>query len=71
MAHWFNRKDQREMTAEQYQRAIDKLGLSQVAAAEFLGLSERTGRRLVSGETEVPVSVALLLRHLIAEGVTF
>lgn len=70
MADWFNNKAQREMSAEQYQRAIKQLGLSQQAAGRFLGVSERTAKRLASGEAEVPVAVALLLRRLIADGET-
>lgn len=59
---------QRKMSPKQYQQALDDLGLTQVGAGEFLGVSERTARRYVSGETEVPVAVALLLRRLIMDG---
>lgn len=60
----------RKMSARQYQQALHTLGLTQVKAGEFLGVSHRTARRYISGETEVPVSTALLLRHLIKEGAT-
>ena len=60
---------QRTMTAAQYQRAIDQLGLSQLAAGRFLGVSKNTAQRYAAGETEIPVAVALLLRMMVAEGI--
>jgi hypothetical protein len=33
-----------DMTPDQYKRAINKLGLSQVRAARFLGVSDRHGQ---------------------------
>lgn len=55
-----------KMTAKQYQAAIDRLGLSQVAAAELLGLDPRTSRRYALGEIAVPAPTAKLLRLLLA-----
>lgn len=54
------------MTAEQYRKAIDRLGLSQVAAAELLGVDERTSRRWAIGERDIPAPVVRFLRYLIA-----
>lgn len=53
------------MTPKQYIDAIDRLGLSQRAAGAFLGVDERTSRRWVSGDSEIPESVAKLLRLMI------
>jgi DNA-binding transcriptional regulator YiaG len=53
------------MKSPQYIDAIARLGLSQRAAGEFLGVDERTSRRWVSGESTIPESVAKLLRTMI------
>jgi hypothetical protein len=53
------------MTADDYVAAIGKLRLSQVKAADFLGFSPRTSRRIVADEAEVPASAAKLLRLMI------
>jgi hypothetical protein len=49
------------MTAKQYVAALKKLGLSQVRAARFFGLSDRQGQRLASGDTEIPPPIAHLI----------
>jgi DNA-binding transcriptional regulator YiaG len=53
------------MTPKQFEDAIAKLGLSQVGAARFLKLSDRTVRKWVAGEARIPGSVAMLLRLMI------
>ncbi len=53
------------MTPTQYREAIARLGLTQVAAGEFLIGNPRTSRRWASGDSPVPRSVALLLRLMI------
>lgn len=53
------------MTSSQYRDAIAHLGLSQLRAAAWLGLSPRQGQRYASGEAEIPEPVAKLLRLLI------
>lgn len=58
------------MTAEQFQSAIDRLGLSQVGAARLVGADPRTGRRWALDERAVPESVAILLRLMLAGKVT-
>jgi DNA-binding transcriptional regulator YiaG len=50
------------MTAADYRAALDRLGLSQVAAAKVLGVNPRTSRRWALGESGIPVSVGKLLR---------
>jgi hypothetical protein len=39
------------MTARQYAAALKKLGLSQVRAARFFGLSDRQGHRLANARS--------------------
>ena len=54
------------MTADEYSDAIAQLGLSQNGAARLLGVDERTSRRWVSGERDVPEPAARFLQYLIA-----
>ena len=58
------------MTGEQFQAAIDALGLSQMAASRFLKVAPRTARRYISGETVIPHGVALLLALMIERKIT-
>jgi hypothetical protein len=50
------------MTSKQFCTALEMLGLSQVGAAKLLGIADRTCRRYVSGDAEVPGPTAKLLR---------
>jgi DNA-binding transcriptional regulator YiaG len=50
-----------KMTTTQYREAIAALGLSQNAAAAFLGVNERTSRSWAGDRYPVPQSVAMLL----------
>lgn len=56
---------ERTMTAEQYNLALQVLGLSQLAAGRWLGVSPRTSRRYATGEALIPPAHALLLRGAI------
>ena len=58
------------MTPAQYRTAIDRLGLSQVRAAEFLGISIRTSHGYARGEYPVPHSVSILLNLMIEHGIS-
>lgn len=49
------------MTSKQFAAALKGLKLSQSAAAEFLGISVRQCRRMMSGAYPPPVSAAKLL----------
>lgn len=51
------------MTAAEYCKALDRVGLTQVGAARFFCVNERTSRRWASGEQPVPrvVEIALWL----------
>lgn len=53
------------MTPKQYRAAIDRLGLSQVKAGAFLGVSARQSRRWALGEAEIPKVVAMILRLMV------
>jgi transcriptional regulator with XRE-family HTH domain len=53
------------MTKNQYRAAIEALGLSQAKTAEFLGVSERQGRRWALGEAPIPPTVAMLLQLML------
>jgi transcriptional regulator with XRE-family HTH domain len=54
-----------DMTSNQYRQALKKLGLSQVRAAMFLGVSIRSAHGWANGENPVPEPVAMLLRVMI------
>lgn len=56
------------MTAKQFNQAVAKLGLSVYASAPALGISLRQAQRYSAGETAVPMTVAKLLRALVALG---
>jgi hypothetical protein len=49
----------------EYQKAIDALGLSQVGASRFFGVSPNTSPRWARGETPVHPAVAKLLRVML------
>lgn len=53
------------MNADEFQAAIDQLGLTQVAAARLFDVADRTARRWASGEQDVPRAVAIALRLMI------
>lgn len=54
------------MSATALNKAIDELGMSQVAAAEYFGINERTMRRYALGEYPVPRAIELQLKTLLA-----
>lgn len=55
-----------DMTADEYRYSIERLGLSQVAAAKALGVDPRTSRRWANDERSIPEPVAILLRLMLA-----
>lgn len=57
------------MDAKQYRAAIERLGMTQGRAAEFLGISPRTGQRYAT-EGGIPVAVDMLLTLMISEGLS-
>lgn len=52
------------MTPAVYRETIARLGLSQVQAASFLGVDERTSRRWATGEATIPASAARFLAFI-------
>ena len=60
-----HKKPYEEMTTEEYRAALDKLGLSIVGSAEYLGLSRRQSQRYAVADP-----VAKLLRLAIRIGLT-
>ena len=50
------------MTGSEYQKVIAHLGLSQVGAAQFLGVNDTTSRRWVADKHPIPTAVSKLLR---------
>ena len=55
----------KRMSSAAYQNAIDIVGLSQVGASKFFGVSRKTSPRWARGEAPVPVAVEKLLKVLI------
>ena len=53
---------ERTMTPQQYALALNALGLSQLAAGRWLGVSPRTSRRYITGNSTIPPAHAMLLR---------
>ena len=64
---WQN-DDVRTMTSAQYKRVVKSLGMSQAGAGRFLGASERTATRYVSGAAKIPTPVVMLLRSMVYHG---
>jgi DNA-binding transcriptional regulator YiaG len=58
------------MTVNQFNRALDQLGFTQVGFARKLELGERSVRRWASGQWPVPTPVAMLLNLMIKTGST-
>jgi hypothetical protein len=56
---------QRTMSPSQFVATINALGLDQAKTARLLGISERTTRRYVRGETPIPAAHSLLLRAML------
>ena len=65
-----HKKPYEGMTTEEYRAALDKLGLSIVGSAEYLGLSRRQSQRYANGTSPVADPVAKLLRLAIRTGLT-
>jgi transcriptional regulator with XRE-family HTH domain len=61
---------ERSMEPTDFVITLIKLNLDQAKCARFLGISERTTRRYVRGETAIPPAHALLLRAMVRFRVT-
>jgi hypothetical protein len=53
------------MTSDEYRAALDKLGISQLAAGKLFAVGARTSRRWALDEARVPLAVAMLLRLML------
>jgi hypothetical protein len=53
------------MTAKQYKAALKQIGISNYAAAPWLGIALRTAQNYASGERPVPEPTARLLRLVV------
>ena len=60
----------RTMSPREFEHFIELLGLDQAKTARVLGISERTARRYVRGETMIPPAHSLLLRAMLRYRVT-
>lgn len=58
------------MTANQFRDALDRLGLSQLAAARLFGVDGRTARSWALDERQVPRAIAAILRMMVAKKIT-
>jgi DNA-binding transcriptional regulator YiaG len=56
------------MTADQFSKIIESLDLTQIETAALLGVDDRTIRRWVGGERDVPGPVVRFLNYLLATG---
>ena len=63
MSEW---QKERKMSGRQFKTIIKQLGMTQVGAGRYIGVSGRTARRIVLGQSEIPAAAALLLRSLVA-----
>jgi len=57
------------MTADEYKKAIEKLGMTSGEAAKFFHVNETTSRRWISGKHTVPDSVAMTLTLMQERGI--
>lgn len=55
---------------QRYRDLIERLGMTQVGAAKFLDIGERTSRRWATDDIEVPLGVIMLLEIMVKHGIT-
>ena len=63
-----NKRPYEGMSTEEYRAALDKLGLSIVGSADYLGLSRRQSQRYAQGTAPIADPVAKLLRLAVRAG---
>lgn len=63
------KKPPTRMTGKQYDDAITRLGLTQIAAARFFKIGDRTSRRYVAGG-KIPYSTVMLLHVMLEEKIS-
>jgi transcriptional regulator with XRE-family HTH domain len=52
------------MNADQLERILERIGISQRSAARRLGINERTMRKYIAGDAAIPRTVSLALERL-------
>jgi DNA transposition AAA+ family ATPase len=57
------------MTRKQLRKLIEDAGLSQAKAARLIGLTDRSMRRYLAGDVEIPRSVEYAVRYVIEHGI--
>jgi transcriptional regulator with XRE-family HTH domain len=57
------------MTTDRFREILELVGMTQVGAARFFDVDERTARRWAAGEIEIPRSIAMLLELMAARKV--
>jgi hypothetical protein len=60
----------RTISAARYIWLIERLGLNQTTAANFLGVSSRQSRRYVAADRKVDPAAAMLLELMVLRGIT-
>jgi hypothetical protein len=60
--------NRKPMPPKEYKEAVKALGMTRTGAGRWLGVSLRTSKRYVSGDSDIPMAVALLLRCCLANG---
>jgi len=58
------------MTPARYRKLITALGLSQLGAGRFLGLSDAQAARMASGLSPISPPIAMLLELIVAQAMT-
>lgn len=58
------------MSLEEYRESIQALGMTFTGAGRFFRVDERTVRRWATGELSIPFAVSLLLRLMLAKGLS-
>lgn len=58
------------MTGGQLQKLLDSAGLSQRGAAKAIEINERTMRKYIAGDAEIPKTVEYAIRWVIHAGLT-
>lgn len=58
------------MTGAQLQKLLDRAGLSQRGAAKAIEINERTMRKYIAGESEIPRTVEYALRWVVHSAVS-
>jgi hypothetical protein len=60
----------RQMTAEEFEAALDQIGVTHRGFGRLVDLDERTVRRMVAGDREVMQSIAILITIMIKKKIS-